>query len=994
MVKNDLNIIIKLYYFKIMSINTRNNFLNKPSFEIDLSYLENCVSQLYNPNPNNTIKDYVDKVKNYYSINLNLIPNLFELFTKSAVPQFQFWDLDFLINLTNSFYPHIPNETKHIIRQNIVDLIQNQILNIYKYPYISSKFCLFIITWLKYDYPENFSSFFNDLIKQIISIKDNDLKLKYIIFFIDLILIFDDELIKFRHTYTEFEAKKSTQIKDFMRVNCTNDILSLINQLLINEEYIDNKLINKSIQAISQLVDWNLLNEFQNVIPLILTKLISKQQYMIPSLEVVNALIKKGMEVSIKIEIVNQFKIRDVLNSILNTNNIGALDVIGEILNNLGLVSLIGLGYDSEAKSDKNKNITNISNAQNNNVSVFNVSCNLLGYVLSTTQAIIKKRQYKTCLSFIEFLQSLLTYLKLCQNINNNILTMKEFTSFIFDYINEIGNTLIIPQNLYNLNELTDIEDLKDEEFFSYRKEYIVIYENFYYINILKIPILNIVISLCENKNPSLYSIEHELFILNNLHHGIKNSETIKENQIIEQLNKILNIIFSNRYTQFDNSHILLLYYDTLIKYLSFNLNNKEVINNILELFFSQKGIICPNFKTGSKIANLFDKFLDKIKGKIDDNAYVSIFNKLKEYINSIIQSKNFLLISQYDSLYHSISTIIHYMSNDLKYNSYEEILKLIISIFENYGIDEFKFCDVTKCLNQFLSSINQEIKNEKVKLLFQNFFEAYLYKYFNKVQNSLKAILTLINLLQRIIIILGNNSISYIDFFYELKIKNMSIDFYIELSGLLINIMNLKLNGNILIKKYFEYFFEFVGQKISIPSQNISDNDKQIFAVYNHFLKLISSIFSNKCSSLFYEQNTKITIEQLVKFILYLMLNIKEGNSRKISMKCLENMLLNLDNNINTQRVIYLFKDILNSLFETYKLLDLKDSNDNSCFIEIIRLHSIISNINGGKEYYDYLKSIGINDENTVTMMKGFNIKKNKIEEKISHSFNVRIYF
>ena len=146
MVKNDLNIIIKLYYFKIMSINTRNNFLNEPSFEIDLSYLENCVSQLYNPNPNNTIKDYVDKVKNYYSINLNLIPNLFELFTKSAVPQFQFWDLDFLINLTNSFYPHIPNETKHIIRQNIVDLIQNQILNIYKYPYISSKFCLFIIT--------------------------------------------------------------------------------------------------------------------------------------------------------------------------------------------------------------------------------------------------------------------------------------------------------------------------------------------------------------------------------------------------------------------------------------------------------------------------------------------------------------------------------------------------------------------------------------------------------------------------------------------------------------------------------------------------------------------------------------------------------------------------------------------------------------------------------------------------------------------------------
>ena len=135
-------------------------------------------------------------------------------------------------------------------------------------------------------------------------------------------------MIKFRHTYTEFESKKSTEIKDFIRLNCINDIISLINELLSNEQYIDDKIINKSIQAIGQLVDWNLLNVFQNVIPLILTNLIIKQKYMISSLEVVNALIKKGMEVSIKIEIVNQFKIKEVLNSILNTNNIGALDVI------------------------------------------------------------------------------------------------------------------------------------------------------------------------------------------------------------------------------------------------------------------------------------------------------------------------------------------------------------------------------------------------------------------------------------------------------------------------------------------------------------------------------------------------------------------------------------------------------------------------------------------------------------------------------------------
>ena len=123
-------------------------------------------------------------------------------------------------------------------------------------------------------------------------------------------------------------------------------------------------------------------------------------------------------------------------------------------------------------------------------------------------------------------------------------------------------------------------------------------------------------------------------------------------------------------------------------------------------------------------------------------------------------------------------------------------------------------------------------------------------------------------------------------------------------------------------------------------------------------------------------------------------MLKINEGNSRKISLKIIQNILLNLENDVNTQRVKNLFKAILNNLFETYKILDLKNSNDNSCFIEILRIHSIISNINGGRDYYDYLKSIGINDENAVTMMKGFNIKKSKVEEKVSQGFNVRILY
>ena len=291
-----------------------------------------------------------------------------------------------------------------------------------------------MIIWLKFDYPENNSSFWNDILQNIFETQNQNEKLTKLNIVLDLLLTFDDELIKFRHTYSDFEGARSTLIKDFMRANVIAQINIVIFQIVSNEEYIEQKIISKSIKVVAQLIDWNPLENFHQILNVVLTKLIAKPKYLRECFEVINSIIKKGMEPFMKIDLIKKLNVNGILDSALKNQNqnLQTLEITGEIINNIGifLIESFENVKGTLIQIQNGTNTTGLSPADCDNW--LNYTCEELNYCYYFTIELLrhKKFDYKTGNQVFDYLSNSISYLKtndLILNKNQNLInTLKD----------------------------------------------------------------------------------------------------------------------------------------------------------------------------------------------------------------------------------------------------------------------------------------------------------------------------------------------------------------------------------------------------------------------------------------------------------------------------------------------------------------------------------------------------------------------------------------
>ena len=112
---------------------------------------------------------------------------------------------------------------------------------------------------------------------------------------VELFLTFDDELIKYRNTYTDLEAKKANSIKDYLRENFVKDLVNMVNQVFSNlsEFHNQKKIISNCTKVIAQLIDWNNLVLFGDSVNIIL-QLLTNDDFQSDALLVLNAIVNKG----------------------------------------------------------------------------------------------------------------------------------------------------------------------------------------------------------------------------------------------------------------------------------------------------------------------------------------------------------------------------------------------------------------------------------------------------------------------------------------------------------------------------------------------------------------------------------------------------------------------------------------------------------------------------------------------------------------------------
>ena len=983
----------------------------------EIAKVEQLAPQLYGPNCSPEILKFCQDLQNYFMQNTDKFDILFQSLISTPNLHFKFWLLDTLSQIVLQKYTSMTTLTRDKLRQAILNMFNYE--KVFSAPFIINKYCFLFNNFIFYDFPENNNSIFNDILNNIYSTKDDNQKMNKLNLLLQIFDTFNEEFIQFRHTYDQLKIERSTKIKDFLRINTIPNIIIVIKAILENEEYItDEKIIKKSIKIISQLIDWIPFEYFIDVLKIILDDLIKKYKYFDQCSDILYAIVKKGMEPKIKRNILND--INNLINNILKFNKKVedyTLQKISEIINLIG--NFIIENFEHTKNLIKNNN--NINDDINES---FNWSCNELRYFFYFIKEIIiygNEINYKNALTLCESLGNVVLYLK-----SNEIILNKN--NYIIESFKEVFSIFLkilkLPAEEYSFDE--DLSQYIEEDIiFLLRKEFGVIYRNCYNIKTLREyaidSILNILINLLNIKNGqnnnnynensiNKYDIEYCLYFINILFEGFRGNDlNNNEYNINGKLTEIYNILFTFPFTNIKNAdYILLCYYDNINRSMVNIINNQAAIEYIIKLYISEQGILYNGKEFYKiKIINNFDRFLSKMKqniGKI--NLNFNNFSKIiKEFIEKLIISikttKNFELLKNYNLLFHSYGLIISFDKNiETKKLNYNEALKLF-----NFMVNDFNFgknnqlnediCElILNNLIQFIQTADSEIKSNEIKNLFIDFINTFIGSYCVKIINNknISLLLRYINFMQRLVILLGIDSLKYLEYFFNNNYLNLNV--ISESLKLLENCINYLKKGSIsLIKKTFNSFYNLISG-FSIPKDNISEENKIIINNYYEFIKTFRNI-TLFIPEVFFENGgiDNLNFINLIKYIFNIGCFFIESAQRKsiiISIKNLCKFFIknkNLFQNQTDFGEIMLL--ILNGLFYIYNKNNKKEANDLISIVEIANCHLLLMEFNN--YYNNYLSKYLNQDEinQFINIIKGIDYKKLKPSEQLISAFD-----
>ena len=986
-----------------------------------LKKVEKLIPEYYGPNYKNETVNFINGVTEFYVTNANNFAELFNNLVSTKLKQFKLWLLNTLIQVITKNYQALKTSgNNNIFRQYLINVFSLDFTQVFDEIFVIKKYCELFNNFIFYDFPENNNTIFNEILTNIYETKEINTKINKLYLLLEIFHTFNEEFIQFRHTYTEIQISRSTIIKDYMRQNTIKNLLIILREILQNEEYLpnDKKIIQKSIEIISQLIDWIPFEYFYEVLNIIIGNLIKKYKYYESCCSVLYSIIKKGMEPKLKRTILDQIQINELLNNLLSNKKIDEqiLKKISEIINLIGLFIIENFDYTQELIK------TNNNNGNDEIIDSFNWSCNELRYYFYFFKEISyfnNRINYEECFALCDSLNSIILYFK-----SNSIILSKN--SYVLDSFKEIfpliEKILRMPEE-YILD--TDIDELdKDDDFFKCRGELSNIYKNSYNINIIKEFIIDSVLNNLKNflkinneqDMPNIninalnkFDIEFCLYLISILQEGFIGNDFANKDSIGQKLSKIYIILFTYPFTKIQNAdYVLLSYFNTINRGLENIKNNKDAIEYIIKLYISEEGIFYngKNFYL-IKIVNSFDRFLSKIKmniQKMDNMSFVNTAKTVNGYIYKLIMaiknSQNFQLLKNYSLLFHSYGLIISLeKSIDNKKYLYEEALKLLADIINKLNSNNLQLnqaiCEVVlDCFIQFIQTV-QAKNDDNIKALFINFLDNFIGGYcINIIDNKNNSLLLkYINFLQRVLILLGKDSSKYLEYFF-LNNNLLQVNIFPDCLKLEQNtITSLKSDSKSLVKKTFNTFYQTVLQ-FNFPNDNISEENKILINIFNEFIKTFG-IISLEIPEVFFENGgiDNLAFLNLVEFILVTGNKFFEFSQRRSAVKSIRYLCKYFNKNKMIFESMQNFSDIiniiLNNLFLVYKKNNRNNPIDMSNTVEIANCHLFLIDFNN--LYYNYFsKYLNQNEiEKFIIIIKNVDYKKLKTSNELINAFD-----
>ena len=287
-----------------------------------LKKVEELISEYYGPNYNNQTVDFINGVGQYYANNPENFMELFNNLVTTKIKQFKLWLLNTLIQVIKEKYQVLKVETKNNFRQYLINVFSLNFEQVFDELFVVKKYCELFNHFIFFDFPENNNTIFDDILTNIYKTGDINQKINKLFLLLEIFYTFNEEFILFRHTYNEIQITRSNTLKEYIRKNTIQNFLFILKEILQNEEHLpnDKKIIQKSIEIISQLIDWIPFEYFYEVLNIILGNLIKKYKYYESCCSVIYSIIKKGMDPKIKREIFDKIQINELLNNILKSD--------------------------------------------------------------------------------------------------------------------------------------------------------------------------------------------------------------------------------------------------------------------------------------------------------------------------------------------------------------------------------------------------------------------------------------------------------------------------------------------------------------------------------------------------------------------------------------------------------------------------------------------------------------------------------------------------
>jgi hypothetical protein len=404
-----------------------------------------------------------------------------------------------------------------------------------------------------------------------------------------------------------------------------------------------------------------------------------------------------------------------------------------------------------------------------------------------------------------------------------------------------------------------------NEDILTLRKEYFSIYNNLFCLKPLKEYILKSILlkfEKIEKENCNLHEVELTLFLLNI-------SIPYADTNTLQDIHLIYAYLFGINFSKFQSKCIILTYFDISFRYIQYK-SNEDTIKNLLNIYFSPYGLMNQDLIYSNLVSIILNKLIEKLKSNLDINIIEICVISFKQYFDNIIQLNNYSIICENAINFNSISTClsIKSVSEEIKLKMYGYLFDYLERCFQIFGVDEEKFNEYSKIIIQILKSIGQEISSD-LKMVFNNFFNKFITNFYvrlakinsnnNRIKNSL------INILQRLIIILGPDCFQFLYLFFNQQQQINDTDNLEDSIKLLSNLSQILKKGSIsLIRQYFPYYLNII-KGYNIPKENISEISKNIISLFSIFVKLIANILIDIPEELF---DNNFNLKDLVDFL------------------------------------------------------------------------------------------------------------------------------